>query len=378
MSTLNSANDDYDRDSFKSANDDSDRDSFHSINTNLPDFVNDNSDLNEYIGKSTIGSDNENSSDEEKEEGNSASGFTKPSSWSSRFTRRIRNLATIRDTRLAGSNVFVLKNGINIPKKPENYFRANVIDMNTDTREYNVRDTDGNVYEKISETQIIFDVLEFIELLKTYPKSNIRNLFGIDYPDVNMMDRDNYDIIHNYIYKPRTPWAARNKTRKVLSAVLPIESYGRPKRELIIYVMHEINSPEKNQTKAGEKDSRHNIWLRAQLLSIDKVAMYGQLRLKYRIQYHNSPKIKELYNRTFQLENDEKTYGSQIITEKQYYEFIQYTALRETEKNDHKTSDNLASLGGKRKRTRKQKNKIRKNTKKGRVLFKISKKSRKL
>jgi hypothetical protein len=44
--------------------------------------------------------------------------------------------------------------------------------------------------------------------------------------------------------------------------------------------------------------------------------------------------VNEVYNMGFQLENGKKTAGSQIITEKQYYEYIQHTASRETENED--------------------------------------------
>jgi hypothetical protein len=272
----------------------------------------------------------------------------------------LRNLFRKTDKSQSGDPVFLLKSK---SMEPENYIRANIISKNQSTQGYSLQDIDGNKYENIPETRFM-NVSEFIKLLKRYPESNIDGLFGRNYPDVNLNDPYNFETISNYLYKSYTNLHLRGKTRKLFSKILPIEREGSPTRELIVYVMREIEQgPQQQSLKAGEKDSRYAVWDRGQLLSIEKVTINGQIVLKYKIKLDISPKVKIFYNRQFMDEKYNRIEGSQIINEKQYYEYIMRTAEAEAgdsyQKPSASSNSNYASdfgaEGGKRKRTRRRK-----------------------
>ena len=240
----------------------------------------------------------------------------------------LRNLFRKTDKSQSGDPVFLWKSKT---MEPKNYIRANIISKNESTQGYSLQDMDGNKYENIPETRFM-DVSEFIKLLKLYPESNIDGLFGRNYPDVDINDPYNFEQIRNYLYKPYTNLHLRGKTRKLFSKVLPIESEGSPTRELIVYVMREIErGPQQQSLKAGEKDSRYAVWDRGQLLSIEKVTINGEIVLKYKIKLDISPKVKIFYNREFMDEKYNRIPGSQVITEKQYYEYVMRTAESEGE-----------------------------------------------
>jgi hypothetical protein len=272
----------------------------------------------------------------------------------------LRNLFRKTDKSQSGDPVFLLKSK---SMEPENYIRANIISKNQSTQGYSLQDTDGNKYENIPETRFM-NVSEFIKLLKRYPESNIDGLFGRNYPDVNLNDPYNFETISNYLYKSYTNLHLRGKTRKLFSKILPIEREGSPTRELIVYVMREIEQgPQQQSLKAGEKDSRYAVWDRGHLLSIEKVTINGEIVLKYKIKLDISPKVKIFYNRQFMDEKYNRIEGSQIINEKQYYEYIMRTAEAEAgdsyQKPSASSNSNYASdfgaEGGKRKRTRRRK-----------------------
>jgi hypothetical protein len=240
----------------------------------------------------------------------------------------LRNLFRRTDQSQEGEAVFLLLRG---NRQPENFIRANIISKNQSTQNYSVQDINGKKYEGVNNSRIL-NVSEFIELLKQYPEHSIDNLFGTKYLDVNLNDANNFETIRDYLYKPITPFLARGKTRKLFSKILPIEPESAPRRELIVYVMREIAAdPRKQSSKAGEQDSRFNTWDRGQLLSIDKFIANGIDILKYRIKLDISPKVKIFYNRQFMDEKYNKIEGSQIITEKHYYEFVMRTASRAAE-----------------------------------------------
>ena len=107
--------------------------------------------------------------------------------------------------------------------------------------------------------------------------------------------------------------------------------------------MREIAAdPRQQSSKAGEQDSRFNTWDRGQLLSIEKFNANGIDILKYNIKLDISPKVKIFYFFVGSGYSDVKgqyAFGesgqmyrpSQIITEKQYYEFVMRTASRDAE-----------------------------------------------
>ena len=251
----------------------------------------------------------------------------------------LRNLFRKTEKSQAGEAVFLLLRGNRIP---ENFIRANIISKNQSTQGYSLQDINGKKYEEVSKSRIL-NVSEFIELLKQYPEDSIDNVFGTKYLDVNLNDIHNFETIRDYLYKPITPFLARGKTRKLFSRVLPIESESAPRRELIVYIMREIAADTRQQrSKAGEQDSRFNTWDRGQLLSIEKIIANGIDILKYNIKLDKDPKPKLFYffvgsgysDKLGQYafgESGQMYRPSQIITEKQYYEFVMRTASRDAE-----------------------------------------------
>ena len=258
----------------------------------------------------------------------------------------VRNLFRDTDKSQEGEAVFLFLRG---NRFPENFIRANIISKNQSTQGYSVQDINGKKYEEVSKSRIL-NVSEFIELLKQYPDDGIDNVFGRNYLDLNLNDIYNFETIRDYLYKPITPFLARGKTRKLFSRVLPIESESAPKRELIVYIMREIKAdPQQQSSKAGEKDSRYNTWDRGQLLSIDKFIANGIDILKYRIKRENATQPEIFYyNKTGKVvfgHKGEIYHSSQIITEKQYYEFVMRTASRadEIERNNVQTENAMRS-----------------------------------